>query len=95
MRTALFPKFRELYHIYKISNDYTDRKRQFAVVALNKQIIEETLKNHPLENEYLTGLIKMFKYGCSDKTFDKYLKLNVSDATRLEELPRSPKTPVF
>jgi hypothetical protein len=37
----------------------------------------------------------MFKYGCSDKTFDKYLKLNVSDATRLEELPRSPKTPVF
>lgn len=86
MRTALFPKFRELYQIYKISNDYTDRKKQFAVVALNKQIIEETLKNNPLENEHLTGLIQMFKYGCSDKTFDKYLKLNVSDGTRLEEL---------
>jgi hypothetical protein len=88
MRTALFPKFSELYQTYQTSGDYTERKRQFAVVDLNKQIIEETLKNNPLENEHLTGLIQMFKYGCSDKTFDKYLKQNVSDATRYEELSK-------
>ena len=88
MRTALFPKFSDLYQTYKTSGDYTERKRQFAVVDLNKQIIEETIKNNPLENEHLTGLIQMFKHGCSDKTFDKYLKQNVSDATRLVELSK-------
>ncbi|MDI1316897.1 AAA family ATPase [Flavobacterium sp.] len=88
MRNALFPKFRELYQTYQSSRDYTERKKQFAVVPLNKQIIEETLKNNPLENEHLTGLIQMFKYGCSDKTFDKYLKQNVSDATRYDELSK-------
>ena len=30
----------------------------------------------------------MFKYGCSEKTFDKYLKLNVSDVTRYDELSK-------
>lgn len=88
MRNALFPKFNELYQTYKASGDYTERKRQFAVVDLNKQIIEETLKNIPLQNEHLTGLIQMFKYGCSDKTFFRYLKQNVSNATRLDELSK-------
>lgn len=86
MRIALFPKFSELYQTYKTSGDYTERKKQFAVVDLNKQIISETLKNNPLKNEHLTGLIQMFKYGCSDKTFEKYLKQNISDKTRYDEL---------
>ncbi|MFM2392277.1 MAG: hypothetical protein RLZZ546_254, partial [Bacteroidota bacterium] len=86
MRTGLFPKFIELYEIYKNSNDYTSRKTQFGVVALNKKIIEKTLQNTPVENENLTGLIQMFKYGCSNKTFDKYLELNISDPAQLVEL---------
>jgi AAA domain (dynein-related subfamily) len=86
MKTTLYPKFIELYESFRNSVDYADRKAQFAVVAINKEIIEETIKNTPLLNEHLTGLIQMFKYGCSNETFDKYLLQNITDITKRKEL---------
>lgn len=81
-----YPKFIELYDAYHNSEDYAERVAQFAIAAVNREIIQETLKNEPLLNEHLTGFIQMFKYGCSDETFDKYLAQNITDPVRLEEI---------
>ena len=86
MNIAKYPKFIELYDAYHNSEDYAERVAQFAIAAVNREIIQETLKNEPLLNEHLTGFIQMFKYGCSDETFDKYLAQNITDPARLEEI---------
>jgi hypothetical protein len=86
MNTDLFPKFKELYDVFRKSDDYRDRVEQSAIVPINKEIIQETLKNDPLKNEHLTGLIQLFKHGCSNDTFDKYLDQNVADLTKVEEI---------
>lgn len=86
MKTELFPKFQELYEAYRNTEMYELRVRQFAVAELNKEIIIETLRNEPLQNVHLTGFIQMFKYGCTDSAFDKYLVQNVSNPIRREEI---------
>src|ERR1700739_4128723 len=86
MTTALYPQFTQLYANFRLTGDYEDRKKQFAVVKVNKEIIEETLKNKPFTNLHLTGLIQMFQFGCSDEAFKKYLKLNIPDRKRRDAI---------
>jgi len=86
MNKTVISQFINYYTTFKETTEYKERVEQFAVVDLHNQIITETLKNKPLTNEHLTGLIQMFKYGCSDETFDKYLKQNVTDKTRHNQL---------
>jgi hypothetical protein len=86
MKTENYPKFIELYNAYKRSDDYAARTAQFAIVEVNKEIISETLRNEPFLELHLTGLIQMFKFGCKDETFEKYLAINVADMQRREEL---------
>lgn len=86
MNTTLLPEFAELYEVFRQSEDYASRVRQFSIVEVNREIIEETLQNEPLKNEHLTGLIQMFKYGCSDNSFDKYLNLNITNLARRKEI---------
>jgi hypothetical protein len=86
MRTDLLVKFQELYEVFRNTEDYVNRVKQFAIVRVNKEIIQETLKHDPLLNEHLTGLIQMFKHGCKDGTFDKYLEQNIADKIRRDEI---------
>lgn len=86
MKAALLSKLIELYDAFRNTEDYAERVEQFDIVAVNKEIIQETLKHEPLKNEHLTGLIQMFKYGCSDETFDKYLAQNIPDKVRMQEI---------
>ncbi|KAF0128489.1 MAG: ATPase [Bacteroidetes bacterium] len=89
MNTTNYPKFVELYDTYRNSEEYANRLKQFAIAAINKEIIQETLKNEPLLNEHLTGLIQMFKYGCTDDTFDRYLVQNIKDPIRRQEISKN------
>jgi hypothetical protein len=86
MNLNLIPQFKELYKAYKNTTDYEDRVRQFNIVEVNREIIKETLLNNPLTNEHLTGLIQMLKNGCTDATYDKYLKINISNPTKREKI---------
>lgn len=86
MNAENLKKFKDLYEVYKQTDDYNARVKQFAIVSVNKEIIEETLHNEPLLNEHLTGFIQMFKYGCSDQSFDKYLAQNITDQFRRETI---------
>lgn len=86
MNITKFPKFVELYEAFRNSEGYVERTEQLAVAPVNREIIQESLKNEPLRNEHLTGFIQMFKYGCSDATFDKYLAQNITDPDRRKEI---------
>lgn len=86
MNITILPKFKELYEIFTTSKDYELRVEQFAAADVIREIIIETLKNEPLLNEHLTGLIQMFKLGCSPMAFNKYLNQNVTDELRKKEI---------
>ena len=88
MNQTLLPKLKELYNKFQQTEDYKNRKEQFKVVEVNKSIIKETLTQGSLTNEFLSGFIQMFKYGCSDQTFDKYLAQNIKDEDKRNELSR-------
>ncbi|MFN0292509.1 AAA family ATPase [Pedobacter helvus] len=77
---------KQSYEDFKQTDVYKFRVRQSKVSEIHKDIIVATLKNEPLENIHITGLIQMFKYGCSDATFDKYLAINVADSVEREQL---------
>ncbi len=76
----------KLFKSFKKSEDYQNRLNQFKVTDCFREIIKETLKNKTLKNEHLTGFIQMFKYGCSDEIFDKYLDINISDNKQLNKI---------
>ncbi|MGA3014367.1 MAG: AAA family ATPase [Bacteroidales bacterium] len=86
MRRELLPEFVSLFGKYKLSENYKQRLKQSAFTFLAKEIIAETLKNEPLKNEHLTGLIQMLKYGSKDDNFVKYLTTNVQDQQKHQEL---------
>ncbi len=86
MNDALFPKFIEMYQAFQKTTEYTDRVQQFRIVEVNREIITETLLNEPLLNEHLTGLIQMFKHGCLDETFNRYLEICVTNEARRKEI---------
>jgi len=77
MNKAKLPEFIAQFNEFKKTKDYTDRQRQYSFLSIARRIIEETLKNYPLKNEHLTGLIQMLKFNTSNDNFDRYLSLNV------------------
>ena len=80
MKTENIEKSILLFNRFKRSKEYNNRTIQLQFASIAKEIISETLKFDKLTNEHLTGLIQMFKVNASTSTFEKYLKLNVSDA---------------
>lgn len=86
MNTNKIKEFVERFLGYRNTEDYAERLAQSAITVVYRDIIQETLKNRQLTNEHLTGLIQMFKYGCKDKTFAKYLVINITDPGRRNEI---------
>lgn len=79
-------KFIISFEKFKTTDDYIERKRQYKIVPVFREIISETLKNESLTNEHLTGFIQMFKSGVSDGTFDKYFDKNLPDSNARKDL---------
>ncbi len=79
MNRSKIQEFIELFEKFKNTEDYKFRIRQSAFTPIAKQIIAETLKNDPLTNEHLTGLIQMLKAETSHATFSKYLEINIQN----------------
>jgi hypothetical protein len=75
MNKAKIPEFIDQFNEFKKSEEYPNRQKQFSFVPIARKIIQETLKNDPLKNEHLTGLIQTLKWNVSNNTFDKYLSL--------------------
>ena len=75
MTSEKIEEFKKLYQEYKSSDRYLDRQKQKEIAVPFKEIIRETLKNQPLRNEHLTGLIQMFGWRCKPENFNKYLVL--------------------
>lgn len=86
MEKEKLAKFNILYNEFKQTEDYKERKEQSCVVPIAKDIIAETLKNEPLKNEHLTGLLHMLKADCSDENFEKYLVICIADDAAREQL---------
>ena len=88
MNLTLIPNFKELYNKFKDTEDYRNRKNQFKIVEVNRDIITATLAENELTNELLSGFIQIFKFGCSDATFDKYLAQNIKDPDKRNEISK-------
>lgn len=80
------PFLRQAYENYRRSEDYEVRQIQFKIVPVLKDIIKSTLKKDSIKNSDYTGFIQMFKYGCTDAIFDKYLKANVPNEIEFNRL---------
>jgi len=68
-------EIKEKFETFKSSEEYLGRKDQFAFVETAKEIILEVLKNEPLEDIHLSGLIQMLRWKVSFENFSKYLNL--------------------
>jgi len=79
MNQSKIPEFLERFREFKKSDDYQFRIRQSGFAKIAKEIIKWTLRNDPITNQHLTGLIQMFKVDTSSPNFDKYLLLNIPD----------------
>ena len=86
MKDTELNQFSQLFEAFKQTEDYSERMKQFEVVEVFREIIRETLKNEPLLNVHLTGLIQMFKNDCSDDNFDKYFEQNLKISPRKDEV---------
>jgi hypothetical protein len=80
------PILKEAYQRYRESEHYKIRETQFKIVPVLKEIIKSTLSKDTIANSDYTGFIQMFKYGCTDAIFDKYLKANVPDDAEFKRL---------
>lgn len=78
--------FEEKFNQFSRTVEFENRKKQFVVAPLFREIIRETVKNEALTNEHLTALIQMFKNGCKKTTFAGYLRKNINDTFRQDEL---------
>lgn len=79
MNRNKLPEFITLFEEFKKTSDYAFRKGQSAITSIAREIITETLKNEPLTNGHLTGLIQMLKADTSPSSFDKYILQNIQD----------------
>jgi hypothetical protein len=86
MNSIKIPEFKSLFEEFKQSDEYVSRQNQTVFAPIARRIIEETLKNEPIKNENLTGLIQTLKWNTSDDNFDKYLSLNVKDKLAHDEI---------
>jgi len=73
MNKEKLPEFIELYQSFKSSDSYKERMDQKAITPVLKDIIWETLQNETFTNQHLTDFIHMFKFNCSNQTFDSKL----------------------
>ncbi|EMS33845.1 hypothetical protein C943_04164 [Mariniradius saccharolyticus AK6] len=71
--------FFEVFNNYKTTETYKEREGQKAIIPIFRQILSEALTIVPFTNQILTDLIQIFKYNCSDETFDKKLEALVLD----------------
>src|SRR5450759_4316714 len=79
MNRTKLPEFITLFEEFKNTSDYAFRKGQSAITSIAREIITETLKNEPLINGHLTGLIQMLKADTSPSSFNKYILQNIQD----------------
>jgi 5-methylcytosine-specific restriction protein B len=79
MNRSKIPEFITLFEDFKKTEDYAFRKGQSEITSIAREIISETLKNEPLTNAHLTGLIQMLKADTSSASFDKYILQNIQD----------------
>ena len=86
MNSIKIPEFKSLFEEFKQTEDYASRQKQTFFAPIAKRIIEETLKNVPIKNENLTGLIQTLKWNTSNDNFDKYLSLNIKDKKAHNEI---------
>lgn len=86
MNQNLLTEFKRRFDVFKQTDKYNERGAQKAFAPFAKRIIQETLKNEPLTNMHLTGLIQMFTPSCSDKNFHKYLLQNIPDESIQNEI---------
>lgn len=86
MNQSKVEEFKKRYKEFAATPLYSGRQKQYAIIPLYKEIIAETIKNQPLRNDHLTGLIQMFKSGCSKETFAKYIEINVENQQKRLEL---------
>lgn len=84
MDESKIKEFKEMYEEYRKTDDYKKREEQIAIVPLFRDIIIETLKNEPITNHHLTGLIQMLRNGSKEESFQKYLTVNVASEKREE-----------
>ena len=69
----------DMYEEVKKTDSYASYLKKLKTIPVFKKIIWETLKNDPIENDHLSGLIQLFKNNCSNETFDNYLERNIPD----------------
>ena len=69
----------DMYEEVKKTDSYASYLKKLKTIPVFKKIIWETLKNDPIENDHLSGLIQLFKHNCSNETFDNYLERNIPD----------------
>jgi len=79
MEQAKIQQIKTAFEEFKKTELYEQRKKQSRITPVFRDIISETLKNDPFKNEYLTGFIQIFKWGCSDACWDRYIEQNVKD----------------
>lgn len=70
-------ELKTIYQNYKNTENYQHREKQSEFTFLARDIIQETLKNEPFKNEYLTGFIQLFKPKNTKQNFEKYIALDI------------------
>lgn len=86
MNKEKLPEFIELYQSFKSSDSYKERMTQKAITPVLKDIIWETLHNETFTNQHLTDFIHMFKFNCSNETFDSKLEACVPNKETRQKL---------
>jgi hypothetical protein len=86
MNQDRIPEFIRLFNEFKGSESYKERKEQFAMTPIFRDIITEALRNEPFTNQHLTDLIQILKYNSTDANFDNKLAALVKDEGRRKEI---------
>ncbi len=86
MEEKTIEKFKILYKDFINNRKMEPRNQQIRLVPVLKEIISGTLKNEPLTNKHLTGLIQMLGAGCKMGTFKKYLNINIKNETQRNKI---------
>jgi hypothetical protein len=80
--------FKQQFEAFKNTEEYTYRRSQSVIVPLLKKFIWETLKNDPIKNEHLTGLIQALRWKASHAIFEKYAHQNITNPTGAKQIIR-------
>lgn len=86
MEESKIKQFAQLYQNFLKSGRMESRNKQIQLVPTFREIIEETLKNDPLENKHLTGLIQMLGAGSKTDTFQRYLTVNIKNSEKRDKI---------